>query len=129
MSKARIVEYYRTVVGHDLLPAPFNLVQLALSLLVFVVVFLVEAAKVHRADRNRQADPEEDPDGRIFWGKVEKGARPWQSTASQVFGRMVFCLVLGPVAVTGGAILWVLSGFIYAPFVLYKFKDDTTVHF
>lgn len=65
--KARLIKHYRTVVREDLLPAPFNLVQLPL-----------------------------------------RGSK----VARRYLGYLVFWLVVGPAAVIGGAILWVVSAFL-----------------
>lgn len=65
--KARLIQRYRLVVGEDLLPAPFNLLQLLL-------------ARSKRSQRRA--------------------------------GYVVFWLVVGPVAVCGGAALWVVSAFL-----------------
>ena len=114
VSKARIITHYRTVVDKDVLPAPFNLVQLVLSLGVAVFMFpysvFVEAKKECRA---------QDADDREFWGNVWKGARQRRRHARRAFGVFVLWLVLGSVAVAGGTILWALSGFWYAPYGWY----------
>lgn len=70
--KARIIQHYRMVVREDLLPAPFNLIQLPFR----------------RHDR------------------VKRG-----------LGCLVFWLVVGPVAVGGGTVLWAVSAFLL-PFSL-----------
>lgn len=38
-SRALVFDHYRTVVEKDLLPAPFNLLELVLTLMVFIVMF------------------------------------------------------------------------------------------
>lgn len=65
--KARLIQRYRLVVGEDLLPAPFNLLQI------------------------------------LFAGRKR---------AQRRVGYLVFWLVVGPVAVCGGALLWVVSAFL-----------------
>lgn len=65
--KARLIKHYRFVVQNDLLPAPFNLVQLPF--------------RRHEGAKRR-------------------------------VGYVVFWLVAGPVAVVGGALLWVVSAFL-----------------
>ncbi|CAM9094293.1 unnamed protein product [Scytosiphon promiscuus] len=65
--KARLIQHYRLVVRDDLLPAPFNLVQLPLR---------------------------------------------WHRKAKRSVGCIVFWAVLGPVAVVGGAFLWIVSAFL-----------------
>lgn len=87
VSKARMIVHYRLVVDKCLLPPPFNLVQLLVSM-PFVV-----------GDRSRH-------------GAAIRSAK-------EVVGRMVFWLVLGPVAVVGGSVLWVMSA-VYAPVVWYR---------
>lgn len=78
LSKARLINHYRTVVDEDVLPAPFNVVQLILSLGVVVFTFpyyvFVEAKKECRA---------EDADGREFWGNVWKGAKQRQKALGE----------------------------------------------
>lgn len=65
--KARLIQHYRLVVRDDLLPAPFNLVQLPFR---------------------------------------------WHHKARHSVGCIVFWAVLGPVAVIGGALLWIVSAFL-----------------
>lgn len=148
VSKARIVAYYRMVVSEDLLPAPFNLLQLGLSLLVFIVTcpyyYAVKAWEEHCARQSRPlrlspgvagahsvevshphrlplevADvPPAEAHPLEFWRAVCADAMREIETVRGAFGRMVFWLVLGLVAVAGGGILWGMSGFFYAHFVL-----------
>lgn len=116
VSKARIVDHYRLVVEKDLLPAPFNLVQLVLSLvMVLFAVLHFYVIAVRNDSSNHFYDT-----GLDFWGRVWERARPRQSIARRVFGRFVFWLVLGPVAVAGGVVLWVLSAFPYAQLVRWE---------
>lgn len=118
VSKARIITHYRMVADNDVLPAPFNLVQLLLSLAVVVFTFpyysYVEAKREHGS-----AETSEDEDGRVFWGNVWKGARQQHRSARRSFGVFVLWIVLGPVAIAGGAILWGLSGLFYAQYASY----------
>lgn len=111
VSKARIIDHYGTVVDEDLLPTPFNLMQLVVSMAVFFVTFLYFFPKAKK----------EHPDvyGRAFWRKVCEAARERGKRAKRAFGVVMFWFVLGLVAVTGEAILWGLSGFSYAQYVLY----------
>ncbi|CAM9587306.1 unnamed protein product, partial [Ectocarpus fasciculatus] len=81
VSIARMMDYYQLVVTKDMLPAPFNLLQLV----VWPFAWCVGA----RQNRNcgREA--------------YERG--------SKAIGPVVFWAVLGPVAVVGGALLWMGS--------------------
>lgn len=78
VSKARLVKHYRMVVERDLLPAPFNLLQVMVSSLCMI------------KDRS--------------WKRKGHGR------ANRVVGQAIFGLVMSPVAVAAGTILWVLSG-------------------
>lgn len=91
VSKARIVHHYEWVVDKDVLPAPFNLVQLPLSVIV-----------------------------RCTFG--EGACRDTEGA----FGQFVFWLVLGPLAVAGGVLLWVLSAlpFPYAQYAWYTYSKE-----
>ena len=108
VSKARIIEHYRLVVEKDLLPAPFNLVQLVADLVKLVMAplaillgFLCNVSKVERLCSE-------------LW-----------TSARLVFGRIVFWAILGPVAVVGGALLWVVSSFPYAQYAWYtQYKQE-----
>lgn len=100
VSKARIVSHYRWVVKCDVLPAPFNLMQLVLSL--GYVPFSLCCAAVFRANSH--------PNERVKAYKC----------ACRAIGRVVFWLVLGPVAVSGGALLWVSSCFPFAQYAWYS---------
>ena len=62
--KARLIKHYRLAVREDLLPPPFNLVQLPFR---------------------------------------------WHEGAQRSVGQVLFWLVVGPVAVIGGVLLWVVS--------------------
>ena len=109
VSKARIIAHYRWVVDNDLLPAPFNLVQLVLSLGAILVVYLWRKL-TSRCCRS--------PSGHRTLGQVYKGV-------SRAFGRVVFWLVLGAVAVSGGALLWVSSCFPFAQYAWYsQYKEE-----
>ncbi|CAM9399535.1 unnamed protein product [Ectocarpus sp. 12 AP-2014] len=125
VSKARIIAHYRTVVDNDVLPAPFNLVQLILSLgvivLTFPYYFLLEAKREHSETER----PATDEHGRLFWGNVWEGARHGHRRARRAFGQFVWWLVLGSVAVAGGAILWGLSGFFYAQYAWHSWLSTT----
>lgn len=86
VSKALLIDHYRLVVDKHLLPPPFNLGQVLIVLLSFL---FVQRGPLRRAACSR--------------GK-------------QAVGRLAFWLVLGPVAVVGGTLLWLLSA-MRAPFV------------
>lgn len=125
VSNARIVDYYRTVVDERLLPVPFNLVQLVLSLVVnFVTAQSAIFFPVVLSTANGGASERQRGVNGISPVVILKAILK----AVQVpLGQIVFWLVLGPVAVAGGTILWGLSGFLYAHYVLYikynrKFK-------
>ncbi|CAN0396720.1 unnamed protein product, partial [Ascophyllum nodosum] len=79
VSKVRVVEHYRLIVALDILPAPFNLVQLVLTL-PFTLM---------------RQEP----------GRRKKIQRKIDQTVGQVF----FWLVLSPVVVIVGTLLWVAS--------------------
>lgn len=120
VSNARIVDYYRTVVDEDLLPIPFNLVQLVLSLAVNIytnqVAILFPVLLTFQAGVGGKSAKE-----------VLGAAAEWSvllpvkiaTAIKAAFGQVVFWLVLGPVAFAGGTILWGLSGLLYAQYVLY----------
>ena len=76
VSRARIIEHYRLAVAFNILPAPFNLWQLVLTL-----PFLLK-------------------------GKSETTA--YTKTMEEV-GKVSFWLVLSPLFVAGGVLLWVTS--------------------
>lgn len=115
VSKARIVAHYRWVVEKDILPAPFNLFQTVFSLGAVVVDYLwneapclwggsfhgVHGANYHNNSNDRSTILE------VY------------SSASGAFGRVLFWLVLGPVAVGAGALLWISSCFPYAQYAWY----------
>lgn len=135
VSNARIVDYYRTVVDKELLPVPFNLLQLVLSLPIYHIAnwsarvaealdllrqtssnatnfraCMLECAHAvftaaYRIDVSARATEGE----RIFWAAL---------------GQFVFWLVLGPVTVAGGTVLWGLSGFPFSQYAIYmKYRE------
>ena len=77
VSRARLYMMFRWVVADDVLPAPFNLLQLA-AVLPCSVFDLLARGKCHAAVR-------------------------------QGLGRFAFWIVMGPVAVVGGSLLWLVS--------------------
>ena len=86
VAKVRIVEYYRQIVALDIIPAPFNLVQIFVKLLPFV--FMRQPAKRDTICRE----------------------------IGQTVGQVSFWLVLSPVVVIFGTLLWVASS-VYTLFV------------
>ena len=87
VSKARLIERYRVVVDKDVLPVPFNILQLLVSTPFMVV------------DRYRKGDA---------YGQSKR-----------IVGQLVFWLVLSPVAVAGGVLLWMVST-PYSPWVMFR---------
>ena len=79
VSKVRVVEHYRLIVALDILPAPFNLVQLVLTL----PFTLMRQQPARRKEIRRKID--------------------------QAVGQVSFWLVLSPVVVIVGTLLWVVS--------------------
>ncbi|CAN0035863.1 unnamed protein product, partial [Hapterophycus canaliculatus] len=114
VSKARIVHQYQTAVADHLLPAPFNLVQLFLSLCGFVFALPYSFIEAKR-------ECPSSADGRVFWRKVCERARQAGNKAREAFGRLVFWFVLGPAAVAGGAILWFFSGLSYSQYMWHTY--------
>ncbi|CAM9861414.1 unnamed protein product [Sphacelaria rigidula] len=94
VSKARLIQHYRLVVKKDLLPAPFNLLQLVLS----SPFIIIDGCKKREAKAEHEA----------------------YSSAKRAIGQVVFRLLLGPVAVAAGALLWVVS----APYSLFAAYED-----
>ena len=79
VSKVRVVEHYRLIVALDILPAPFNLVQFVLTL----PFTLMRQQPARRKEIQRKID--------------------------QTVGQVFFWLVLSPVVVIVGTLLWVAS--------------------
>ena len=79
VSKVRVVEHYRLIVALDILPAPFNLVQFVLTL----PFSLMRQEPGRRKEIRRKID--------------------------QAVGQVFFWLVLSPVVVIVGTLLWVAS--------------------
>lgn len=77
VANARVLMFYRRVVDVDILPEPFNLIQMLFKL-PFAVVDLVLGTKTH-----------------IF--------------ANKLVGRLMFWMIMGPVAILGGWVFWLLS--------------------
>lgn len=172
LSKARIVAYYRMVVDEGVLPVPFNLVQLVLSMIIAAlwcgcgclgrahdinpakefVRNASGAAVSPSADEQRQdsvgeqeqmemdesvrndisteggesqAGEDSDEEGaRIEVDESTKTHRhPWEDAYKNTvegFGLIVFWLVLGPVALAGGALLSILSALPLFPYAQYE---------
>ncbi|CAN0213439.1 unnamed protein product [Pylaiella littoralis] len=119
VSKAKIISHYRWVVQYDLLPAPFNLIQLVLSSLgALLLVYLWDGCSRCAAVFGLPTVTEADGPTCRTLGQAYKGA-------SRAFGRVVFWLVLGPVAVSVGALLWISSCFPFAQYAWYsQYKEE-----
>lgn len=100
ISKARFVQHYRMVVDEDLLPPPFNLIQVVLWLLNVFGKWLLNLF------------------GKCKSPITEQAAQPTNRSNGFV-GRFVFWLVLTPLVVSLGSVLWIVS----APFTSYWFRD------
>lgn len=97
VSKARMIEHYQAMVQSDYLPSPINFVQLVLTAPLTVLVMLVSTKG---------------------WTKTSKAIK-------SLFGRVVFWLVLGPLAVTVGILLWFVSMFVTPRHVWFRDDKDT----
>lgn len=86
VSRALLIDHYRLVVDKHLLPPPFNLGQVLVASISF-----------------------------LFAGRGPSRQAAC-SRGKQAVGRLAFWLVLGPVAVVGGTLLWLVSA-MRAPFV------------
>lgn len=127
VSKARIINFYRRVVDHDILPAPFNLVQLIVSR-PFKILHGCQSSGVKRnlatttrncSERNHQrrynmfvrdaADKGglDNVDGRE--DLMNSQQCPLHVVAKQTVGRACFWLVCGPLAMAAGTILFFFS--------------------
>lgn len=80
-SKVRVMEHYRRVVENDMLPAPFNLVQVVALFPIKVVDFCINRG-------------------------LYKRLKP---TVGRIMGSFVFWLASGPVAIALGFLLWIFS--------------------
>lgn len=119
VAKARIVQHYRLVVDEDVLPAPFNLVQLAVSPFIMLLCYLCgcsRGANNHGTLRQADQSTERETD--------DRSAANMYRCARRAFGQVVFWLLLGPIAVAGGALLWVISGFPYAQYAFYTLREE-----
>lgn len=106
VSKARIIEQYRLVVDRNLLPAPFNLVQLVADLVKFVVI-----APISMVTRSWCSSLEQ---SRGHHANLCSDFNAFCPRTALAYGRLIFWAVLGPVAVvTGALLLWTLSSFQY----------------
>ncbi len=141
VSKARIIGYYRTVVKEDLLPAPFNLLQLVASTVMAVPGYLFTCLRCRRSRTPDPAAEVEEPapgapapaqDGRGERERPKQGdgsRSSWRKAyeqASCAFGQVVFSAVLGSVAVGAGALLWISSGLPIFPYAQYAWFDQYT---
>lgn len=103
VSKARMIQHYQTVVERRLLPAPFNLLQF-----VGLPFFFVAGCFFHGCSTEGGC-----------WKTAHSRWIEASKLAREVVGRVVFCLVLGLLAVVGGMLLWIGS-VIYAVHVWHK---------
>ncbi|CAB1099736.1 unnamed protein product [Ectocarpus sp. CCAP 1310/34] len=92
-SIARMMDHYQLVVTNDILPAPFNLLQLV----VWPIAWCVGGC-CGRSTSGSQSTRQELNRGREAY---ERG--------NKAIGPVVFWVVLGPVAVVGGTLLWIVS--------------------
>ncbi|CAN0013273.1 unnamed protein product [Ectocarpus fasciculatus] len=90
VSIARMMDYYQLVVANDMLPAPFNLLQLVVWPLAWCV-----GGFSGRPTGTRQK-------------KLNRGREAYEC-GSRAVGPVVFLVVLGPLALVGGALLWMGS--------------------
>lgn len=137
VSKARIIDHYQSVVEHGLLPAPFNLMQLVADLAAKLVVVPMATLLLWFLRRSLVDDccfrfgplwiyryfgarmPE------VSKVRVRREWQQLQRTVWTTYGRLVFWAVLGPVAVAGGALLWIMSSFPYAQYAWYtQYKQE-----
>lgn len=81
VAKARLIDYYRLVVREDLLPVPFNLIQLAASLPF------------------------------VFCKHDEPGQMGLYRRSRRMVGYASFSLTLGPCAIIFGTFFWLCSAF------------------
>lgn len=105
VSKARVIRHYQTAVKTELLPAPFSLVQLVLSWLFVGLYMWYQRVFV-------QPFPDDS-------GHNSKHVQRIDTVTREALGQAIFWLVLGPIAIVAGALLWILSIF-YAPYAWTK---------
>ena len=114
VSKARMIENYRFVVHKDLLPAPYNVVPVVVAPLIAVLPERLGEMAVDRATRNSNASLLLH---RSFWRKAHDRAKNF-------VGRVAFWLVMGPLAVVGGQVLWAVS----APYAIYTWHKYYAIY-
>lgn len=102
VSKARVVQHYEMTVENELLPARVSLIQLILTGLIRVLhacyQWVLSFLSVGNAEQERGID----------------------MATRKCFGQTVFWLVIGPLAVVAGDLMWILS-VSYAPYVWTKY--------
>ncbi|CAM9524132.1 unnamed protein product, partial [Ectocarpus sp. 12 AP-2014] len=93
VSTARMMDHYQLVVTNDMLPTPFNLLQLV----VWPIAWCLHGC----CGRN----------GGVSGNTQQTRSRSKEAYAcgSKAIGPVVFWAVLGPVAVIGGSLLWIGS--------------------
>lgn len=127
VSKARIIGYYQTVVQEGLLPAPFNLLQPVASTMMLLPRYLAAWCRQKCTCPSVPVAPAASsaPHGygvRLGKSRERHGQSTWRmaySSASNAFGEIVFSLLLGSVAVTVGALLWIGSALPIFPYAQY----------
>lgn len=109
-SKARIIAYYRTVVEKELLPAPFSLVHLVLSLVALFVLFpcCCGVAVVCSFASPRYDLP-----------KIWEVAQEWKKRSISTAGRVAFWALLTAVDFAGAIVPNVLAC-AYALYLCYE---------
>ena len=124
VSKARIIEYYRLVVDKDLLPAPFNLMQIVAYTRNAAVTYFSEHW-CQTCSRTTCHPSETEGENETNSGRAIGNVPPRTR-----YGEIVFSLVLGSVAVVVGAILWVGSALPIFPYAQYAYyaQHMETIH-
>lgn len=137
VTKARLIQHYTQVVEIDRLPPPFNLVQW-----IFTAPFmLIECVWSSLARASSSKSSAGSSSSSYHGGESPPGASshdnaPSDSNASNpltlvtaargFFGRTVFWLMLGPVAVGAGWFLWAVS-VLKAPVMVWRSSSDKTI--
>ncbi|CAN0027010.1 unnamed protein product [Ectocarpus sp. 12 AP-2014] len=94
-SIARMMDYYQLVVTNDILPAPFNLLQL----IVWPIAWCVGGCCGRSTSGSESTK---------LTQELKRGREAYER-GNKAIGPVVFWMVLGPVAVVGGALLWMGS--------------------
>lgn len=93
VSIARMMDHYQLVVTNDMLPTPFNLLQLV----VWPIAWCVNECCGRNSGLSGNTQQYRDRSKEAY------------ACGSKAVGRVVFWVVLGPVAVIGGSLLWMGS--------------------